>query len=104
MAVTEDILAIGPAALRIYGISFLFMGINVVSTYYLESVLRPRQSLVISLARGLVFTGLFVLVLPAVFGVQAIWWTMPLTELLTALYALASLRGTADGPALAQRA
>lgn len=103
MAVTEDILAIGPAALRIYGISFLFMGINVVSTYYLESVLRPRQSLVISLARGLVFTGLFVLVLPAVFGVQAIWWTMPLTELLTALYALASLRGTADGPALAQR-
>lgn len=99
MAVTEEILTIGPTALRIYGISFLFMGINVVATYYLESVLRPRQSFVISLSRGFVLTGLFVLILPAVFGVQAIWWTMPLTEGLTMVYTLLSLRGSASAPA-----
>ena len=103
MAVTEEILAVGPTALRIYCISFLFMGINVVSTYYLESVLRPRQSLVISLSRGIVLIGIFVLILPAVFGVQAIWWAMPLAELLTMAYTLRSLRGTAADPETAVR-
>lgn len=104
MAVTAEILEIGPTALRIYGISFLFMGVNVVSTYYLESVLRPRQSFVISLSRGLVLTGLFVMVLPPVFGVPAIWWTMPLTELLTMAYTLYALRGSVASKVLWQDA
>lgn len=104
MAVTAEILEIGPTALRIYGISFLFMGVNVVSTYYLESVLRPRQSFVISLSRGFVLTGLFVMVLPPVFGVPAIWWTMPLTELLTMAYTLYALRGSVAAKVLWQDA
>ena len=99
MSVSRAVAAVGPGALRVYGLSFLIMGVNVVATYYLESVLRPRQSLVVSLARGVVFPSGLVLLLPACLGVGAIWWAMPLTELLTLGYTLYALRRDGVGPA-----
>ena len=91
MDASEAVLAIGPAILRVYGLSFLFMGINVVAGYYLQAVLQTAKSLTISLLRGFILCALLVFLLPAVFGFSAIWWTMPLTELLTAAVATAIL-------------
>lgn len=87
MSVDNTILVMGSRALRIYAVSFLFMGVNVVSTYFLESILHSRQSLVISLSRGMVLAAVFAFLLPALFGIQSIWFAMPAAEFLTFLYA-----------------
>ena len=45
-----------------------------------------------SVARGLVISGGLILVLPALAGADALWLAMPVTELLTAVYAAWAIR------------
>lgn len=92
MDVTDEVLSVGPAIMRIYGVSFLFMGVNVVSAYYLQSMLQSWQSVAISLSRGLVLCAVFVMLLPSIFGFDSIWLTMPLTELLTMALSIGFLK------------
>lgn len=54
--------------------------------------MQTGKSLLISLMRGVILSSVFVYVLPAIFGFDAIWWTMPLTELLTTVVAVVLLR------------
>lgn len=99
MAPDEAVMAIGPGIMRIYNISLLFMGINVVASYYLQSILYSVQSIIISLSRGFVLCALFILLLPAAFGFDAIWLSMPLAEFFTAIYAVCALIRSAGKPA-----
>ena len=54
--------------------------------------MKPGISLAVSVARGAVISGIFIFVLPALFGAGAIWFAMPLTELMVAVYVLAMMR------------
>ncbi len=86
MTPTEDILAIAPAIIRSYGISFLLLPLNVFSTYYFQALMKPLTSFVVSVSRGAVISGIFIYALPAMAGADAIWFSMPLTELIIAIY------------------
>lgn len=92
MDVTDVIISIGPAILRQYAPTFLFMGIGILGSYYFQSVMQTGKSLLISLMRGIVLSSILVFALPAIFGFDAIWWTMPLTEFITAATAAVLLR------------
>ncbi len=92
MAVTPQVVAAGPRIMRIYAVSFLFMGVNVVATYYLQSILRSAQSVVISLLRGFALCSAFLMILPPVAGFSSIWWTFALTEVITLGYTIFSLK------------
>lgn len=92
MRITPEVLFAGPRILRVYAVSFLLMGVNIVAGYYLQAVLCTASSLTVSLLRGCVLNSLFVLVLPAVFGYSAIWYTMPLAELCTFVATVILLR------------
>ena len=87
MSVTPEVLAVGPRILRIIGTSFVFLSVNITASYYLQSVLRTRESLAVSLLRGIILTCPLLFALPAAFGFDAIWWTMPVTEFITAVAA-----------------
>ena len=56
------------------------------------SVLKPHTAFVVSVAHGLVVSGLLILLLPAAFDAQTLWFAMPITELLVAVYAAARMR------------
>ena len=86
MSPTEEVLQIAPAIIRHYGLSFLLLPLNIFSTYYFQAVMKPKAAFVVSISRGLVISGLFILLLPAVTGADSIWFAMPLTELLVAIY------------------
>lgn len=86
MTPTEAILAIAPGIIRSYGISFLLLPFNIFSTYYFQALMRPSTSFVVSVARGAVISGVLIYLLPAAAGANAIWFAMPLTELLVAVY------------------
>ncbi len=89
---TPEILTIAPAIIRTYALSFLLLPFNIFSTYYFQSIMQPRAAFIVSVARGLVISGILILLLPAVAGADALWFAMPATELLTALYTAAALR------------
>lgn len=87
MTPTKEILSIAPNIMRMYGLSFLLLPFNIFSTYYFQALLRPKDSFVISVARGLVVSGILIYILPLI-NVNYLWLTMPFTELVVAVYAL----------------
>lgn len=90
----EEVLAIVPRIMRIYAISFILLPYNVYATYYFQAILKEKVSIVISLARGIVLSGIILILLPLVFGGNAIWWTMPITELIFAIYVTINIAKT----------
>jgi putative MATE family efflux protein len=92
MHTTDEVLTVGPRIVRIYSFAYLLMGINIVATYYLQALKQSNKALLISLLRGFVVSLSLVLLLPAIAGFNAIWLTMPLTELLALFFVLKILR------------
>lgn len=86
MAPTEAVLAIAPAILRAYGVSFLLLPFNIFATYYFQAMLKPGVAMVASLGRGAVVSGVLILVLPVVLGPGALWYAMLLTEIIVLLF------------------
>ncbi len=91
MTPTENILAIAPNIIRSYGISFILLPLNIFSTYYFQVLMKPATSFVVSVSRGALISGIFIYLLPAIAGADAIWFSMPLTELIVAIYVIAMI-------------
>lgn len=92
MTPTEEILAIAPSIIRSYGISFLLLPFNIFSTYYFQALMKPITAFIVSVSRGAVISGILILLLPAVAGPDAIWFSMPLTELIVAVYVVIKMK------------
>lgn len=89
---TAAILAMAPGIIRTYAVSFLLLPLNIFSTHYFQAILKPGAAFFVSVARGLVISGALILLLPEVLGPAAIWWAMPVTELLVACCAVSAMR------------
>lgn len=87
MKPTATILEIAPTIIRRYSLSFLLLPLNIFSTYYFQALMKPRAAFVVSVFRGCVVSGILILLLPAMAGPDAIWFAMPVTELIVAVYA-----------------
>jgi Na+-driven multidrug efflux pump len=92
MDATEEILNLGPGIARVFSFAYLLMGINIVTSYYLQALKQSTNALIVSLLRGFVICLILMTLLPAIVGFNAIWLTMPLTELLTLFVALKLLQ------------
>ena len=53
---------------------------NVVSTYYFQAILARGTSIFISVLRSVVLSSAMIYILPALFGGNALWIAMPVTE------------------------
>ena len=89
---TPDILAIAPAIIRTYALSFLLLPFNIFSTYYFQAIMQPHAAFVVSVARGLVISGALILVLPLLLGASSLWLAMPITEFIVMFYAASAIR------------
>ena len=96
MDTTENVLSIGPHIVRIYSLSFLLMALNINIVFFLQSVLLPFPAMIFSLMRGLIASGLLLVILPLIIGMDGILWAMTGAEIITAMlaipYTLASRR------------
>lgn len=88
MDATDEILSLAHIAVRPYSCIFLFMALNVVSTYYLQSTLQDKKATVVSLLRGLVVSGIMIFLLPICVGERGVWWAMPVAEMIVCVIAL----------------
>lgn len=88
---TEEVLQIAPSIVRRYSISFILLPLNIFSTYYFQALMKPMTSFIVSVSRGVVISGILIYLLPAVFSADAIWFAMPVTELIVAFYVVAKM-------------
>lgn len=86
MSPTEEILRIAPRIIRCYSISFLLLPLNIFSTYYFQAMLKPKAAFIVSVARGLVVSGIFIYLFPIIAGPDSIWFAMVFTEAVVAVY------------------
>ncbi len=92
MSPTPAVLEIAPSILRLYSISYLLLPFNIYATYYFQSTMRPTIAFVVSVMRGLVVSGILIMMLPPLLGANTIWLSMPITELLTFLVILFAIK------------
>ncbi|MBQ2793552.1 MAG: MATE family efflux transporter [Clostridia bacterium] len=80
MDVNDRIVAIGPRIIRIYSLALPLVGITLAASFYFQSILKQWMSFTVAILRGLLLPIVLVIILPAVFGIDAIWWCMPISE------------------------
>ena len=83
---TPEVERIAPAILRIFGLSYILLPFNVFTTYYFQSIMKSHLSVISSVARGIVISGITILLLPLIFDASSIWFAMLITEALVAVF------------------
>ncbi|MEG1431965.1 MULTISPECIES: MATE family efflux transporter [Eubacterium] len=83
--------AIIPVIFRQFSLAFIFAFYNIYVIYYYQCVLRPGKALLISLLQGIILPGLCVTLLPRLFGMYALSYSIPISEFLVALIITAFL-------------
>lgn len=81
---TAEELAMGSVAVRVYAVCVLPSGVNMVMTYYYQTLGKEFDSYLFFTLRSFVFYLLFSLLLSRG-GVDMFWWTYPCTETATLL-------------------
>ena len=79
---TPEMLEAAPGIMRIYFLSFLFMGVNIWAVFYFQSIMQTTISTVLTVLRGVVISALLLYLLPLWMGINGVWWAMVLTEAL----------------------
>ncbi|MGN0438290.1 MAG: MATE family efflux transporter [Lachnospiraceae bacterium] len=77
---------------RIYAVTFLVMGYDVINSMYFTSCGDAKSSAIISALRGIVLLLGFTMILPAMFGMTGVWMSAPCSETLTAIVSVYLLR------------
>ena len=83
MDVTPEVLEVGPNIIRLYSLHLPIVGIAIISTYYLQSVLHNGLSFIVSMLRSILLPVLLEFTLPKMFGAGAIWVCLPIAEAVT---------------------
>ena len=68
---------------RVYAIAFLFMGLNMFGSSFFTALNNGLISAIISFARAFLFQAIAILVLPELWGLDGVWLSIVVAELLS---------------------
>lgn len=77
----KELLELTVYALKIFAVSFILAGYNIFTSSFFTALNNGGVSAAISFLRTLIFQMLSVLILPAIFGLDGIWWAVAVAEL-----------------------
>jgi len=91
---TPEMIEMAPSIFYVYFLAFIPIGLNIHGTYYLQSVMKTKESLFVSLLRGFILSSVLVFVLPVFLELSGVWWAIVTTEIITAIVAFAIIKST----------
>lgn len=77
--------------MRIMMASFPLVGCQMVITNFFQSIGKAKVSMFLSLSRQLIFLLPLLLLLPLEWGVQGVWWAMPISDAIAAIVTIAMM-------------
>lgn len=86
----SQLIKIAYECISVYGVSFLFASVNIVFTIYYLATKRTGQAIMIAVIRSFISNTVFIFLIPALFGVKAIWAGMIVAEALVTVIAIVS--------------
>lgn len=89
---TSQVADMVASGFRLYAVTFLVMGYDIINSMYFTSCGDAKSSALISALRGIVLLLAFTLILPAFLGMNGVWLTAPCTEVMTAIVSVMLIR------------
>lgn len=89
---TPEVIIAAPAIVRRFFLLFIPLGITVLSTYYLQSVMREWMSMLVAVLRSVAVSGTLLVVLPQFWKIDGVWMAMPISEVIVAAIALCYIK------------
>lgn len=86
MKATPEVLTVASPMIRTYYLSFPFLSLNVLSTYYLQAVMENKISLRVALTRSLFLPCVLLIELPLIFQMKGVYSAVPVSELCVFLW------------------
>lgn len=80
---------------KLYGISFLFSGFNILNSGYFTFIGKGLESVLVAASRGVIFVSMGIAILPIFLEINGIWLSVPFAELCAVIVGLILLRKTA---------
>lgn len=81
----KSVLEIASSGAKIYGLAFLFNGVNILVSSYFTAIDDPKSSIIVAASRGIIFIVVGIVILPYLFGLNGIWSTIVFAEVMTIL-------------------
>jgi putative MATE family efflux protein len=81
--IDKELISLSLSVMNIFFMSYFFMGVNIVTIIYYQSIEKTKISSFYSLLRGIIFVTLGIISYPYLFGKEAIWTILPSAELFT---------------------
>lgn len=82
------VLAVVPRAFRLHFLVYIFLGAPVLSTYYLQSIMQERASILIGFGHSVFFSSAMCILLPILMGMDGVWLALPIAEILISVAAM----------------
>lgn len=79
----KSVLEMATTGAKIYGIAFLFNGVNILISSYFTAIDDPMSSIIVAVSRGLLFIAVGIFILPYIFGINGIWGSIVFAEVIT---------------------
>ncbi len=72
-------------AMRLYFCTFAVVGFQMVASNFFQSIGKVKKAIFLSLTRQVIFLLPLMLLLPPIFGILGVWWSIPASDILSAL-------------------
>lgn len=73
------------SGLKIYILMFPILGFQIVASNFFQSIGKPRLSIFLSISRQIIFLIPAILILPHYYGLNGIWYAMPIADFLSTI-------------------
>lgn len=84
----EQLITLSSDAMRIVMVTFPIIGIQMVITNFFQSIGMPKKSIFLSLSRQMLFLVPCLIILPKYFGVDGVWYSMPISDSISVVTAV----------------
>ena len=91
-APTDDMIRLGETALRIFSVSFVFAGVSIVLSSGFQALGNGFYSMIVFIVRLIVPTLPLAWLFGIIGGVDCIWWSLPVSDLLGLIVAILLMR------------
>ena len=88
MQMTPEVKEVTPYIMRVFSLSYIPQAVCVYCVFYLQSIVHAKKATVVSLLRGVILNGAFLIIFPVFFGGNSIWWVIFMAEFVTMLVAI----------------
>ncbi len=83
----QQLIAISREGIKIIFTFFPIVGFQIVTGNFFQSVGMASKAIFLSLSRQLIFLLPCLLILPTIFGIKGVWWSMPISDVMSSMIA-----------------